>query len=153
ARVGDPFRAPLLGQCALLRPAAAAGDDGSAEEDDDEAWAGRSLQRNGSLSHGLDLNDQPTPKTSGTLDRSHIQATLPSRLPISSTSCLARSLPPAVFAQPAANGAGRGGARDRRHPEEPELREGPASDEEGGGGAAGRVHRGVGDRDADQVDE
>ena len=45
------------------------------------------------------------------------------------------------------------GADDRRDPEQPELREGPAADEERRAGAAGRVDREVGDRDADQVDQ
>ena len=45
------------------------------------------------------------------------------------------------------------GADDRCQPEEPELLDGPATNEDGGAGAAGRVDREVGDGDADQVDE
>ena len=45
------------------------------------------------------------------------------------------------------------GADDRRHPEQPQLRERPAADEDRHAGAARRVHRGVGHRDADQVDQ
>ena len=42
---------------------------------------------------------------------------------------------------------------DRRHPEQPQLLQRPAADEQRRAGAARRVHRGVGDRDADQVDQ
>lgn len=56
----------------------------------------------------------------------------------------------------------RPGRRDRRgrprgldggDPEEPELLEGPAGDEDGGAGAACGIDRQVGHRDADQVDQ
>ncbi len=44
-------------------------------------------------------------------------------------------------------------SEDGGYPEEPELTECPASDEDRRAGAAGGVDRGVGDRDADEVDE
>src|SRR5581483_12034607 len=44
-------------------------------------------------------------------------------------------------------------AGDRRDPEEPELRDRPAADEERRSRAARGIHRRVRDRDADQVDE
>ena len=43
-------------------------------------------------------------------------------------------------------------AQQRRHPEQPWLRQRPALDEYGGPGAARRIHRGVGDGNADPVD-
>lgn len=46
-----------------------------------------------------------------------------------------------------------GGADDGGDPEEPELAQGPAADEDRDAGAAGGVDAGVGDGDADQVDE
>ncbi len=45
------------------------------------------------------------------------------------------------------------GSEDGCYPEEPELTECPAADEDRGAGAAGGVDRGVGDRDADEVDQ
>src|SRR5258705_11317907 len=44
-------------------------------------------------------------------------------------------------------------SNDWRDPEEPELTERPAAGEDCGAGAAGGVDRGVGDRDADEVDQ
>jgi hypothetical protein len=44
-------------------------------------------------------------------------------------------------------------ADDRRYPEEPQLADGPVADEQGNAVASGRVHRGVGDRDAGPVDQ
>ncbi len=44
-------------------------------------------------------------------------------------------------------------AEDRGNDEEPELSERPAALEHGHADAAGRVHAGIGDRDADEVDE
>src|SRR5262249_16475300 len=44
-------------------------------------------------------------------------------------------------------------AHERRDPEQPELLERPASHEEGRPRAARRVHRGIGDGDADEMDE
>src|ERR1700678_2109723 len=44
-------------------------------------------------------------------------------------------------------------AEDWREPEEPELREGPSTDEEGGTGAAGGVDGEVGNGDTDEVDQ
>ena len=49
--------------------------------------------------------------------------------------------------------AGHHGADDRRDPEQPELLERPAADEQRRTGAARRVHRRVGHRNADQVDQ
>ncbi len=51
------------------------------------------------------------------------------------------------------NNPGERGADDGGEPEEPELLDGPAADEERGSGAAGGVHREIGDRDADEVDQ
>src|SRR5580698_10566950 len=45
------------------------------------------------------------------------------------------------------------GADERRDDEQPELLEGPSSDEDCRSDAAGRVHGGVGDGNADQVNE
>lgn len=45
------------------------------------------------------------------------------------------------------------GADDWRGPEQPELRDRPVADEDCDAGAACGVHRAVGDRDRDQVDE
>ena len=42
---------------------------------------------------------------------------------------------------------------NRRDPEQPQLGNRPVADVQGDRGAARRVHRGVGDRDADQVDQ
>lgn len=44
-------------------------------------------------------------------------------------------------------------AGDRRQPEQPQLTHGLTTDPEGHAGAAGGIHRSVGDRDADQVDQ
>ena len=44
-------------------------------------------------------------------------------------------------------------AGDQCHPEEPQLAERPAADKTSRDGAAGRIHRGVSDRDADQVNQ
>ena len=49
--------------------------------------------------------------------------------------------------------SGDEGADDGRDPEEPELVDRPATDEERGRGATRRIHRGVGDRNADEMDE
>ena len=46
-----------------------------------------------------------------------------------------------------------GAADQRGDPEQPELADGPAAGEEGRAGRARRVHRGVGDRDRDEVDQ
>src|SRR4051794_26062030 len=45
------------------------------------------------------------------------------------------------------------GADDRRNPEHPQLRERPPADEQSRSGAARRIHRRVGHRDADQVNQ
>ena len=58
-----------------------------------------------------------------------------------------------LLAQPAIEHAAERAADERRDPEHPELRQRPAADEQRRAGAARRVHRGVGDRDADEVDE
>src|SRR5262245_59276128 len=54
-------------------------------------------------------------------------------------------------ADPVVDHAADHGADQRSDPEQPELAQGPAADEQRGPGAAGRVDRGVGHRDADQM--
>jgi Sulfate permease family/STAS domain len=62
------------------------------------------------------------------------------------------SQPDALLAVEQPVQAGREHAPDQgRHDEQPHLAEGRAADDEGRAEAAGRVHRGAGDRDADQV--
>ncbi len=46
-----------------------------------------------------------------------------------------------------------GGSQDRGYPEEPELSDRPATDEDRGTSGTGWVNRGIGDRDADEVDQ
>ena len=58
-----------------------------------------------------------------------------------------------LLAEPAVEDAAERAADQRRDPEQPELRQRPAADEQRRAGAAGRVDRGVGDRDADEVDQ
>ena len=64
------------------------------------------------------------------------------------------SLVSGLLAADEAVGEGAGdGTDDGGDPEEPELADGPISDEDGDGGAAGRVNGGIRDGDADEVDE
>ena len=58
-----------------------------------------------------------------------------------------------LIAQPAIDNAADSAADQRRNPEQPELLQGPAADEQRRAGAARRVDRGVGDRNADQMDQ
>jgi hypothetical protein len=51
------------------------------------------------------------------------------------------------------DGGAKGAPDDRRHPEEPQLRDGSPADEHRDAGAARGIHRRVGDGNADQVDE
>src|SRR5688572_5745646 len=57
------------------------------------------------------------------------------------------------FAEPPIEDAAECAANERGDPEEPQLGKRPPADEERRAGAARRVDRGVGDRDAHQVDE
>src|SRR5262245_40076249 len=65
----------------------------------------------------------------------------------------ARHLSRRPVAEPAVKSATQGPADEGRNPEKPELCQRPAADENGRAGAPGGVHRGVGDRDADKVDQ
>src|SRR5262245_49536438 len=58
-----------------------------------------------------------------------------------------------LFAQPTVQDPAERAADQRRDPEQPKLHQSPSTDEQGGPGAARRVHRRVGHRDADEVDE
>ncbi|KAG1259587.1 hypothetical protein G6F65_015275 [Rhizopus arrhizus] len=59
----------------------------------------------------------------------------------------------AVVADPLVDDAADRAAQQRGDPEQPQLADRTAAGEERHGSGAGRVHRGVGDRDADQVDQ
>ena len=58
-----------------------------------------------------------------------------------------------LFFKPPIDEAGDGRTDNRRHPEHPQLRHGPTLDDQGRPGAACRVHRRVGHRNADQVNQ
>src|SRR4029077_10888242 len=57
----------------------------------------------------------------------------------------------ALTAEPAVSDAGKSGTEQRCNPEQPQLLQRPAAHDECRSGAARRVNRGVGDRNADQV--
>src|SRR6185295_15827082 len=58
-----------------------------------------------------------------------------------------------LLSQPFPQATGEHRTQDRRHPEHPQLLQRPAADQQCGAGAARRIHRGVGDGDADEVDQ
>jgi hypothetical protein len=55
--------------------------------------------------------------------------------------------------EPGIDESGEGGAEEGRDPEEPELFDGPAPDEDGGAEGAGGIDGGIGNGDGDEVDE
>src|SRR3954452_4965426 len=59
----------------------------------------------------------------------------------------------ALAGDPRVGAPGDEATDDRRHPERPQLTRGTVAVEEGDGGRAGRVDRGVADRDRDEVRE
>src|SRR5438132_1416525 len=72
-------------------------------------------------------------------------------LGVGRTACLRGEWPFVLEDEPETE-TGNGGADERSKPEQPELAERTALREEGRPGRSGRVHRGVGHRDADEMD-
>ena len=58
-----------------------------------------------------------------------------------------------VARHPAMEEAGSGGADDRHYPEQPQLLQSPATDKDRLTGTTSWINRGIGDRDADQVNQ